>query len=126
MTPTMSRPFSRARARSWMSRIANCARPAEQELDAVGRGRRRRDAQVDALGAVEVALAAPGRSRRATALGWKSSTSLADWFGRSSEPREQPATASAAASASAARSAGAGHRRAQHGSRRREPAQPRL
>ena len=30
--------------------------PAEQELDAVGRGRRRRDAQVDALGAVEVAL----------------------------------------------------------------------
>jgi hypothetical protein len=30
--------------------------PGEQELDAVGRGRRRRDAQIHALGAVEVAL----------------------------------------------------------------------
>jgi hypothetical protein len=39
-----------------MSRIANCGAPAEQELDAVGRGRRRRHAQGDALRVVEVAL----------------------------------------------------------------------
>jgi hypothetical protein len=32
ITPTMSRPFSRASARSWMSRIANWVRPESSSL----------------------------------------------------------------------------------------------
>jgi hypothetical protein len=32
ITPTTSRPFSRAMARSWMSRIANWARPESSSL----------------------------------------------------------------------------------------------
>ena len=46
-----------ASARSWMSRIANCARPSSRLLERGRLGGRRADPQRDALGLVEVALA---------------------------------------------------------------------
>ena len=56
ITPTRSRPFSRASPRSWMSRIAMSAAPALQQLQRVGRGARLADLELDALGGVEAAV----------------------------------------------------------------------
>ena len=74
MTPTRSRPFSRASARSWMSRIANCARPPSSSL--ARRSRTTAPATLQRRRPRRRRSRAParGRCRRATALGWKSSS----------------------------------------------------
>ena len=119
MTPTTSRPFSRASAEVVDVEDRDCRRgPPSSSLSASVEDDGARDARASTPSAlVEVALQRPGRCPAWTALGVKSRSSVAAWLGRSSESRAQPAAASAAARASATRS-GSGPSAAQHCSRR--------